>query len=294
MTAACRALVLGIDDYPGSPLTGCVADAKGIAPFLQRHQDGSRNYDVRLVTGDSASIDRRDLRTFLAELFEHARDASILFFFTGHGVQTPCGAELVTQDCVSNSLGVSMNDVITLANDSPAREVTLILDCCFSGDVANVPGLQSAGVAEGFRLDRALLRENVTVLAASTARQPSAEIPGGGQGAVTLLLLEGLDGGAADHLGEVTALSLYAFASRAFGARSSSRMSLSRQRSESAGPRWTPNYCETLPHALRPRTRVSPWRPPMKAQGARLRKVHRAPQNKRRSTTSSSCAMPSY
>lgn len=213
-----RALVVGIDDYPASPLTGCVADAKGMASFLQRQQDGRRNYDVRLVTSDTASINRRDLRTFLAELFEHARDASILFFFAGHGAQTPWGAELVTQDYVSNSLGVSMNDVITLANDSPAGEVTLILDCCFSGDVANVPGLQSAAVAEAFRLDRAVLRENVTVLAASTARQPSAEVRGGGQGAFTQLLLEGLDGGAADHLGEVTALSLYAFASRAFGA----------------------------------------------------------------------------
>jgi len=55
-------------------------------------------------------------------------------------------------------------------------------------------------------------------LAASRATQPSAEIPGGGQGAFTQLILDGLDGAAADHLGEVTPLSLYAFASRAFGA----------------------------------------------------------------------------
>jgi len=213
-----RALIIGIDDYQVSPLTGCVADAQGMASLLARHQGGGRNYDVRVVTSDTATINRQDLRTCLAELFEHARDAPILFFFAGHGAQTPWGVELVTQDCARHSLGVSMNDIITLANDSPAREVTVILDCCFSGDVANLPGLQAAAVAQAFRLDRAVLGENVTVLAASRATQPSAEIPGGGQGAFTQLLLEGLDGAAADHLGEVTPLSLYAFASRAFGA----------------------------------------------------------------------------
>jgi hypothetical protein len=40
----------------------------------------------------------------------------------------------------------------------------------------------------------------------------------GGHGAFTRLVLEGLEGGASDHLGHVTALSLYDFASRAFGA----------------------------------------------------------------------------
>jgi len=159
-----RALIVGIDDYQASPLTGCVADAQGMASLLARNQGGGRNYDVRVVTSGTATINRQDLRTYLAELFEHARDASILFFFAGHGAQTPWGAELVTQDCARHSLGVSMNDVITLANDSPAREVTLILDCCFSGDVANLPGLQAAAVAQAFRLERAVLRENVTVL----------------------------------------------------------------------------------------------------------------------------------
>lgn len=220
MTLPRRALLVGIDDYPGPghALTGCVADAQGMATVLRRNQDGSRNFDVKVVTSDTATINRQDLRTCLAELFDNARDATLLFFFAGHGAQTPWGAELVTQDLVPNALGVSMNDVITLANDSPAREVTLILDCCFSGDIANTPGLQASAVAEPFRLDKAVLRENVTVLAASRATQPSTEILGGGQGAFTQLLLEGLEGAAADHLGEVPALSLYAFASRAFTA----------------------------------------------------------------------------
>jgi len=92
----------------------------------------------------------------------------------------------------------------------------LILDCCFSGDVGNLPGLQAAGLAESFRLAKTVLRENVTVLAASRATETSAE--SAGHGAFTRVVLDGLEGGATDHLGNVTALSLYAYASAAFDA----------------------------------------------------------------------------
>src|SRR5260370_2691304 len=159
-----RALLVGIDDYPSSPLTGCVADAQGMAALLERNQDGARNFDLKVSTSDTATINRPVLRELLVELFNNARDEVVLFFFAGHGAQTPWGGELVTQDYTTNSLGVSMNDVLTLANDSSAREVILILDCCFGGDLGNVPGLQSAAVAPSFRLDRTVLRENVTVL----------------------------------------------------------------------------------------------------------------------------------
>ncbi len=211
-----RALIVGIDDYPGSPLTGCVADADAMALLLERNEGGARNYDVRKATSGTDFIDRGRLRALLRELFDNSRGAGLLLYFAGHGAQTPWGAELVTQDYSENSLGVSMNDVIALANDSPAREVVLVLDCCFSGDLGNIPGLQPIGLSEAFAPGRAVLREGVTLLAASKATEPSVEHAG--HGAFTRLVLEGLEGAAGDHLGQVTALSLYDFASRAFGA----------------------------------------------------------------------------
>lgn len=211
-----RALIVGIDDYPGSPLTGCVADAEAMALLLERNEGGARNYDIRKAISSTESINRGRLRALLRELFDNSRGAELLFYFAGHGVQTPWGAELVTQDYSENSLGVSMNDVISLANDSPAREIVLVLDCCFSGGLGNISGLQPIGLSEAFAPGRAVLREGVTVLAASKATEPSAEQAG--HGAFTRLLLEGLEGAASDHLGQVTALSLYDFASRAFSA----------------------------------------------------------------------------
>jgi len=211
-----KALIIGIDDYKAAPLKGCVADAREMQHLLSHNDDGSKNYDVRRITSDEANISRASLRKALASLFENARDADLLFFYAGHGAQTEWGGELVTQDYAPNSLGVSMNDVITLANKSAAREVVVILDCCFSGDMANVPGLRADGVADEFRKGLAVIGESVTLLSAARATEPSQEY--GGHGAFTRLLINGLEGAAANLTGEVTALSLYAHASKAFGA----------------------------------------------------------------------------
>jgi hypothetical protein len=205
-----RAILVGIDDYPTiGPLNGCVNDATALSAMLSTNADGSPNWDTELVTSDAGLEITRDLlRNKLAKLFTNSKGADLLFFFAGHGGQT--------QDASEYSLGVSMDDLINLANSSPANSVTLLLDCCFSGDVGNTPALQSAGVAETFRLNKAVLRENVTVLAASRATETSEEVDG--QGAFTRILLDGLAGGATDHRGNITALSLYAFISPTFDA----------------------------------------------------------------------------
>ncbi len=211
-----RALVVGIDGYDFGRLDGCVADAVALASVVSTHADGSPNWRTEVMCGADGepSITREALRNGLAQLFSNARDGDLLFFFAGHGGQTLWGADLVTQDATENSLGVSMNDLITLANGSPARSVTLILDCCFSGDVGALPGLQAAAAAEPFRLTKTVLRENVTVMAASRGTETSAELDG--HGAFTRVLLDGLEGGATDHRGNITALSLYGYISNAF------------------------------------------------------------------------------
>ncbi len=211
-----RALLVGIDAYDFASLDGCITDAVALAEVLSTHSDGSPNWRTEVMLGSDGEppITREVLRDGLSQLFKSARDADLLFFFAGHGGQTLWGADLVTQDATENSLGVSMNDLITLANDSPARSVTLILDCCFSGDMGALPGLQAAAVAEPFRLAKTVLRENVTVMAASRASETSAEVEG--HGAFTRVLLDGLEGGATDHRGNITALSLYGYISNAF------------------------------------------------------------------------------
>ncbi len=167
-----RALIIGIDHYEGAPLYGCVADAVAISDALSRHQSGDPNYDVQLHTSEHETIDRPRLRGLLSQLFDNAAGAELVFYFAGHGAETNWGGELVTQGFQPQSLGVSMDDIITLANTSPAREVLLILDCCHSGHLGNIAALQAGAVSPQFRLATAVLREGVTILSASRGTQP--------------------------------------------------------------------------------------------------------------------------
>jgi Caspase domain len=122
-----RALVVGIDHYASAPLQGCVADAVSVADVLSSNADGSRDWSVDLLvsTEDGGCTITRDvLRGRLTKLFANPRDTDLLFYFAGHGAQSPWGADLVTQDFKTHSLGVSMNDALTLAN-ARARAASL-------------------------------------------------------------------------------------------------------------------------------------------------------------------------
>jgi hypothetical protein len=45
-----KALIVGINDYPNSPLGGCVNDANAIRTLLESHGDGSPNFNVKMMT----------------------------------------------------------------------------------------------------------------------------------------------------------------------------------------------------------------------------------------------------
>ena len=208
-----RALIVGIDDYDRvSCLKGCVNDALEMQSVLERHGDGSPNYDCRVLTSPGKkAITRKFLREQWSELFD-SFNGDILFYFSGHGTPTDVGGFLVTQDGEPGDPGIAMNDLLTLANRSRANSVLLILDCCFSGDIGNPANLQGGGNIE----NQAQLREGLTILAASRSDQTAAEI--GGQGVFTNLVLGALRGGAADVRGRVSAASIYAYVEQALGA----------------------------------------------------------------------------
>jgi hypothetical protein len=105
-----------------------------------------------------------------------------------------------------------MQEIVELAINSTARDIIMILDCCNSGDLAD-PSLLSARRNGGDPL--AVIRENMTVIAASLKTQSAVEA--GKHSLFTASLLDALNGGAADHMGWVTAPSIYAYAERRFG-----------------------------------------------------------------------------
>ena len=45
-----KALIVGINDYPSSPLNGCVNDANSMGTILESNGDGSPNFELRTIT----------------------------------------------------------------------------------------------------------------------------------------------------------------------------------------------------------------------------------------------------
>lgn len=203
-----RALVVGIDDYPFGPLGGCVADAQALTALLDRHDDGTKNFDVRTLLGPPETITRPVLREAITELFSQPAEVA-LFYFSGHGSENDLGGYLVTTDARAYDEGVPMADVVTLANKNVVSETVIIFDCCHSGHLGNDPiGPRDANV-------RAEMAEGVSILTAGRSTEPAIEA--GGRGVFTTLLCSALDGGAADVLGESKMASIYSYIDESLG-----------------------------------------------------------------------------
>jgi len=205
-----RALCVGIDEYTFGPLQGCVNDAKRIETILSKNYDGSPNFECKTllapVGAGTGLVTRTVLREHLARLFKDPAEVALLHF-SGHGTVNNLDGYLVTQDAKKYDEGVGMTDVLRLANDSKVEEVVILLDCCYSGNLGNLPAMDNA---------KAHLREGISILTAGRNDQPSVETGGGG--VFTSLVFDALDGGAADLLGAVSAPAVYAYVEAALGA----------------------------------------------------------------------------
>lgn len=200
-----KALIVGIDNYPSSPLHGCVNDANSMASVLEANGDGSPNFSVRLLTASTNEITKRELKQQVEELFSGDSDVAF-FYFAGHGCLTPVGGYIVTSDGVSYDEGISMNEILQYANKSRAKNKIIILDCCHSGALGKIPDIQE---------DRSLLGLGLVVLTACRDFEASAEA--GGKGVFTSLVVDALQGGASDLRGFVTPGSIYSYVDQALG-----------------------------------------------------------------------------
>lgn len=196
-----RALLVGINEYPTSPLKGCVNDAKRMQEVFETHQNGDKNFSCKLLTSTDTHVSRGTLKATIKQLFNHNDNDTTLLYFSGHGATTSAGTYLVTQDAKPDDEGVSLMEIVALANHSKAKEVIIILDCCHAGDAGNSIDLGERKV---------ILREGVSILAASSASQYSYEK--GGFGLFTGIIYDAMQGSAADVRGKIVLSSLYYYA----------------------------------------------------------------------------------
>ena len=203
-----RALLVGIDKYDClAPLNGCVNDVNALRPLLARNEDDSPNFEcVIKTTAGERPVSRVNLLAALEALLRPGADIS-LFYFAGHGQQVDHDVVLVTQDGRGPDFGVSMSEVLARVQESRIPEVSMILDCCFSGGAGGVPQLAT---------EAASLRPGVSILTSSRRHEVSVETPQG-RGLFSTYLCGALEGGAADVLGKVTIAGAYAYLSESFG-----------------------------------------------------------------------------
>jgi hypothetical protein len=205
-----KALIVGIDYYDHvSQLNGCVADARSVRSALERHADAQRMVNfaapaMLLGTGRTNPVIRSQLRDAIKELFAGKHDIA-LFYFAGHGHIDETGGYLCTSEVRSGDDGLALSEIMTLANNSQATNRVIILDSCHSGIAASRPDVKS--VAE--------IREGMTVLTASTDEQDAME--SGGSGLFTNLLVDALNGAAANLVGDITPGSVYAHIDQSLG-----------------------------------------------------------------------------
>lgn len=202
-----KALIVGINYYEhSSQLFGCVDDALAVKAVLERHDGGAVNFDCVLLAGAGSTdrVDRGNFKDKIEELFKTDTEIS-LFYFSGHGCIETTGGYLLTSDSKRSDEGVSLSDILLLANKSKANNKVIILDSCQSGIAGTPPtGEQLATLAEG-----------VTILTASTEDQYATEE--NGRGLFTTLLIDALNGSAANLTGDITPGSVYAHIDQSLG-----------------------------------------------------------------------------
>ncbi|HBE77520.1 MAG TPA: peptidase C14 [Firmicutes bacterium] len=197
-----KALVIGLHNYPHASLLGCIGDAKEIYRILKEHEDQTVNFGCKILIDEKGQVNRQQIKNQIIELFEAEKYEAVLLYFAGHGNIDAAGGYILASDEYKE--GVSMAEILTLANQSKANNKIIILDCCHAGAIVNPPNGDVTGIGDG-----------VTILTACTKNQTAGQEKG--RGVFTRLLIEALEGGAADLCGNVTAGSVYGFIDNALG-----------------------------------------------------------------------------
>jgi len=196
------ALTVGINNYDKlSSLNGCINDATRVQDMLATNGNGSKNFDCKLST----NLNRTKLSDSIRDLFRKKLDIA-LFYFAGHGNVEDEGGYLMASDSERGDDGVSFSQLFTYAKNSPATNKIIILDCCHSGAAGQVHILDD---------ELSILSEGMTILTAADKDQYAME--SGGSGVFTNLLLDALDGSAANLTGDITPGSVYAHIDQSLG-----------------------------------------------------------------------------
>ncbi|MEH1951575.1 MAG: SUMF1/EgtB/PvdO family nonheme iron enzyme [Nostoc sp.] len=196
------ALLIGVSEYePGlNSLPAAVKDVEAMQRVLVNPEMGGfAEADITVLKNPQ----RQEIEDAIYHLFSsRQKDDLLLFYFSGHGIKDDRGklylstratktqnGKLVTPSAVAASV---LHDNI---NDSRSQRQVVILDCCFSGAIAQGMSVKDAGI---INVQDQLGGKGRAILTSSTSTQYSFEQEGSELSIYTRYLVEGIETGAAD------------------------------------------------------------------------------------------------
>ncbi len=139
-----RALLVGINKYPGSPLNGCVNDIMNTREILMS-QYGMTSNDIRVLVDERATRKNilNRLQWLLSEQMVHNR---LLLWYSGHGAYIPNRDPLKDYEYTGNDQLICPVDFdwdgtyilddefhTIVSKKRPECQLTAVMDCCHSG-----------------------------------------------------------------------------------------------------------------------------------------------------------------
>ena len=216
-----RALLIGVSEYGEGfeALPGSLLDVRGMAAVLGNAEQGAFDELKALENPE-----RLEMEAATGQFFQDcAADDLLLFYFSGHGDLGVSVAQQQLHFCVKGSqkVGKRLQEWTAISAEAlkrqmslcRSRQIVVILDCCYSGAIADLLRKGETGSA----FDE-LKAEGRVILASSSASESSYQAVDGFS-LYTHYLLEGMMGAALpqEKRGEwIVARDLHGYAERRF------------------------------------------------------------------------------
>jgi len=209
-----KAVLVGIDEYVDSSINNLQFSVNDVKSFCEILIDSDRGqYDsenVKLLIGESQEGEKPNRSNIMSSITALSRTASaedsILFYFSGHGIEERKKSYLLPLDSRINVLkdtAIPIEWIKKILMDSNARAKIIILDACHAGAI--IGKAESGRMTQSFHETIFPAPEGFVVLSSCKTNEVSHEWPAKEHGVFSYFLVEGLQGVAdKDRNGAIT------------------------------------------------------------------------------------------
>ena len=197
------ALLIGVSEYEPdlNPLPGSVKDVDAMLRVLVNPEMGGfAETNITVLKNPQ----RQEMENAIYRLYaDRHRDDLVLFYFSGHGIKDEKGNLYLSTRITRKENGklvkpsaVAASFLHECINDCRSQRQVIILDCCFSGAIAQGMSVRDGGIVN---VQEQLGGKGRAILTSSTSTQYSFAEEGAELSIYTHYLVEGIETGAADH-----------------------------------------------------------------------------------------------